>query len=482
MLVASRGFGIGHSLLKPNCYPLQSFQFHRGLLTLAIETSCDDTAVAVLERKGYHHGCDHKESNRNASTTSVAGSRTNITRLLFNKRVTTKNHGWGGIHPLDALDNHQNNLAKLVSEAIESLPNIGVDASEDNGGLPTRVHSRRDGISKRLPDFVSVTRGPGMRTNLNCGLDMAKGLATAWQIPLVGVHHMQAHALSVELSQAIFPNPNESDVTYPMLTLLISGGHTMLLHSKGLIDHEILATTADIAIGDALDKCGRLVLPPRILSAMTDHAYARELSNFAFPHPNDWKDWDIPKTRAEELAKPNNNLGWSLRAPLAESRDLRFSFGSVESSLKRRIAEWESHLNKTITDDMSDDDRRIFARTAMTTCFEHIASRTTLALEGLSKIKNRTPTTSLVLSGGVAANEYLAGYMRLFLDNRGFEHVNVLTPKAELCTDNAAMIAWCGLEMFEAGYQSDLSISSIQKWSMDPKIGGGILGITGWIV
>lgn len=111
-------------------------------MTLAVETSCDDTSVAIVE-KGVHDG-------------------NTVARLHFHKKVTSNNHAFQGVHPLLTLKSHQENLADLVAEAIEHLPN-------------------HEG-ARRLPDFVSVTRGPGMRSNLMCGLDTAKGLAVAWQV------------------------------------------------------------------------------------------------------------------------------------------------------------------------------------------------------------------------------------------------------------------------------------------------------------
>ena len=118
----------------------RSLCHHRKLLTLAIETSCDDTAVAVLEK------------------TQLPNGKVGAT-LHFHKKVTSNNTAYHGVHPLASLCSHQENLATLAEEAIQHLP--------------------------RIPDFVAVTRGPGMRTNLSTGLDTAKGLAVAWQVPLL---------------------------------------------------------------------------------------------------------------------------------------------------------------------------------------------------------------------------------------------------------------------------------------------------------
>jgi N6-L-threonylcarbamoyladenine synthase len=112
----------------------------RHLVTLAIETSCDDTSVAVLETK------------------TLDKPATTVAKLHFHEKVTSNNAAFNGIHPLAALESHQENLANLVQQAIEKLPG-----------------------KKGHPDFVSVTRGPGMRSNLFTGLDTAKGLAVAWK-------------------------------------------------------------------------------------------------------------------------------------------------------------------------------------------------------------------------------------------------------------------------------------------------------------
>jgi N6-L-threonylcarbamoyladenine synthase len=135
-------------ILNIRCRPIvprkdQSLQ-RRLLLTLAIETSCDDTAVAVLEKRELP----------NSGPAAI---------LHFHKKVTSNNTAYNGVHPLASLYSHQENLASLVDEAIQHLP-------------------ARNG-ARRLPDFVSVTRGPGMRSNLFTGLDTAKGLAAAWQVP-----------------------------------------------------------------------------------------------------------------------------------------------------------------------------------------------------------------------------------------------------------------------------------------------------------
>lgn len=421
-------------------------------MTLAIETSCDDTAVAILEK------------------TNLSSGRPQA-RLLFNKRITTKNSGKGGIVPIEALASHEANLATLVSKAIKFLPNHQTTTSVP---IITLQHGQR----KVLPDFISVTRGPGMRSNLTCGLNTAKGLASAYQIPLVGVHHMQAHALTPRLEFAMSSGVDSSaDVPpeFPLLTLLISGGHSMLLHSRSLVEHQIIANTRDIAIGDALDKCGRVILPDETQRQAVDTAFARDLSDFAFPTLDSYSTWPIPMTRQQEIEKEDNEFGWKMKNALSDTKDLSFSFTSISSTIERLFPR---RMNDC-AGNMSAKERLTFARTALGTAFEHLISRTVIALQELEQKKQNV--TTLVVSGGVAANSFLRHYMRRFLDNRGYEHVQLLFPRAEFCTDNAAMIAWAGMEMFEAGYSSDLDIGAVRKWSMDSRSeDGGVLGVQGW--
>jgi N6-L-threonylcarbamoyladenine synthase len=152
----------GFSRVQLLCQPLQNSR--RRLMTIAIETSCDDTSVAILE-KTTEHG-------------------RHIARLHFHKKVTSNNAEYLGVHPLVSLRSHQENLANLVYEAIGHLPPQKTShVVIDQGELEGKVHDDAELVTnRRLPDFISVTRGPGMRSNLFTGLDTAKGLAVAWQV------------------------------------------------------------------------------------------------------------------------------------------------------------------------------------------------------------------------------------------------------------------------------------------------------------
>ncbi|KAK0515771.1 hypothetical protein JMJ35_001805 [Cladonia borealis] len=444
----------------------------RQLLTLAIETSCDDTSVAVLEKRD------------NVSPLGHTYTFPSTCALHFHEKITANNSDYGGVHPIKSLESHQENLALLINRAISALPNAP-NSNGDNPSDPSRTLTLyppyQTPIHKLKPDFISVTRGPGMRSSLATGLDTAKGLSTAWQIPLLAVNHMQAHALTPRLVSAL-TSPPPLNPPFPFLTLLISGGHTLLLHSKSLTSHPLLATTTDIALGDCIDKIARHLLPPPLLSTTKGTMYGPLLERFAFPTSPPEYNYTAPTTRAQEIARiTSERWGWSLVPPLAEtrsgskSRSMEFTFSGLESAVKR-ICEWKGK-------EMGEEERRELARESMRLAFEHLASRVGWALNNLEEKAEGVKT--LVVSGGVASNGFLRHILHAFLTARGYPHLNLIFPPVDLCTDNAAMIAWTGMEMWEAGWESELSIRGLRKWSLDSENEsgsgeGGILGVGGW--
>jgi N6-L-threonylcarbamoyladenine synthase len=424
-----------------------------GLSTLAIETSCDDTSVALLELQ--------------ADNTSGANDQKLRTHVVYHERITANNTAYNGIHPLIALHSHQTSLGGLVADAL----------AKHNGAKPT---------------FVSATRGPGMRSNLTVGLSLAKGLALAWGVPLIGVHHMQAHALTPRLCSTLenLPDlyqgpwePATLQPSFPYLSVLASGGHTMLIKSTGLTDHQILATTNDIAIGDCIDKAARAILPADVMKP----PYGKALEDFAFPNgPADY-NYTAPATRGEELTRRPTKWDWSLGVPLAErGRRMAFSFSGLLTSIERLMR--QKAQTETLQP-ISTEERRDLARETLRVSFEHLASRILLYLEdtvGRNAEKSGLDTSEIidtvVVSGGVASNRYLRHLLRSMLDARGYSHIKVAFPPPSLCTDNALMIAWAGMEMYTSGYQSTFDITPIRKWSMDQRAeDGGILGAEGWL-
>jgi N6-L-threonylcarbamoyladenine synthase len=397
--------------------------------------------------------------------------KNNSATLHFHEKITSDNRLYQGVHPIVAHESHQKNLASLVAKALGSLPHFDRLAEGD---------VRENIQTLRKPDFVTVTRGPGMRPSLTTGLDTAKGLAVAWQVPLVGINHMQAHALTPRLVSALDDartntedeNERAYNPEFPFLSLLVSGGHTMLVHSRALCEHEILANTTDIAIGDVIDKCARDILPPEYLASAKDVMYGPILESFAFPNTIPEYNYTPPKS----FASPRGVKGydWLIHPPWSSpgdggpiSKSALFTFSGIGSITKRVMTNLE----------MDETGRRIFAREAMAVAFEHIGSRVLYALERpeIQEVK------TLVVSGGVASNQFLKVILRTLLDKKGYQHIKLVFPPPKYCTDNAAMIAWTGMEMYGAGYSTSLGACSIRKWSIDSNAeDGGILGVDGW--
>ncbi|TKA65186.1 hypothetical protein B0A55_10751 [Friedmanniomyces simplex] len=455
---------------------------------LSLETSCDDTSVAVVTARKFHRPDDLHASEPKWKL-----------ETHYHERLTANNNAYGGIHPLVALESHRANTAPLVKQALKALDEAkGAKRSEGPGAL----------------DFVAVTRGPGMRSNLSVGLDTAKGIAAALNIPLIGVHHMQAHALTPRLMTAISnADANQRrrieagatgetiatlEPAFPFLTLLVSGGHTMLLDSKCLTEHRVLAETQEIAIGQYLDKAARAILPPELLKA----PYGRSFEEFAFqsiskdssergkPAHGTTEDYvepcrprykySPPRTKQELLERRDSLWGWALTPPLVEraggeSKRMEYTFAGLLTFIERLVDQ-----RATEPGCMTSEERRALAQEVQRVAFEHLASRVLLYLTSRAAADWKGDT--IVVSGGVAANNFLRHVLRSILDARGFGHIKLAFPPIELSTDNALMIAWAGIEMYDAGWRSSLDIGPIRKWSLDPTApDGGILGVKGWI-
>ncbi|PHH63024.1 hypothetical protein CDD81_6355 [Ophiocordyceps australis] len=413
-------------------------------VTLAIETSCDDTGVAVLRQGRGGHKVQ--------------------TELLFNEREASDNRAFGGVNPRVAVQAHNERLALLVKRALAALAEAK-DEAQDDAQDEAQDDAQDDAKAansppRRRPDLVAATRGPGIASNLSVGLNMAKGLAVAWDVPFAAVHHMQAHALTPRLAHALGLGP---PADFPFASLLVSGGHTQLVLSSSLTHHRVIASTADIAVGNLLDQTARVILPPDLLAASPDVMYGRQLDAFAFASPHDMACLSLPLTRADELAATPTGYSWSLPVPLCQTRRLAFSFAAIHSAV-HRIAHAAMPLQE----------RRALARHTLLTAFQHIASRLCIALDDDAEL--RSAATRLVLSGGVAANSFLAHVLRSTLDARRHSHVGLLVSPPALCTDNAAMIAWTALEMYQAGWLSHLSAIPLPRWSMDAAVDKGVLG------
>ncbi len=256
-------------------------------------------------------------------------------------------------------------------------------------------------------DAVAATAGPGLIGGVMVGLVTGKALAHAAGKPLVAVNHLEGHALSPRLA--------DPDLAFPYLLLLVSGGHCQLLLVEGVGRYRRLATTIDDAAGEAFDKTAKLL-------------------GLGFPGG----------PAVERAAALGNPKAVPLPRPLVGSGEPHFSFAGLKSAVARAVGT------------ASPEDLAASFQAAVVDC---LIDRTRIAL---GKV---TGATALVVAGGVAANQAVRGAMQELAEEHGLRFV---APPLWLCTDNAAMIAWAGVERFEAGLTDPLDMPARPRWPLDP--------------
>jgi len=344
---------------------------------LAIESSCDDCCVAIINRPNKNNAYleRHIKSTLNSCAT-------------------------GGVIPTDALTHHLSKLAPIVNEAVRS-------SNTDN-----------DKIS-----LICATQGPGFYSSLAAGMQLGKGLSIAWNVPFVPVHHMLGHLLTPRFN---------GGPRFPFLSLLVSGGHTMLVHSKSLYDHKILLNTIDISVGNSLDKCARLI-------GIRGTMLGREMHQFI--------DKSTPRDKYDFIQALD---GYKKRVPA-------FSFAHYVSVMQRMAKE----LNVDLAD-LAVGQRQQIAASIEDSMFSHIIQKIQLTKQMHPEITD----LPLVCSGGVSANMRL----RQMLNDSQRE---VIYPDPQWCTDNALMIGWAGIEMFEnekmdpSVFGNSLTAEPVAKWPLD---------------
>ncbi|HJO67691.1 MAG TPA: tRNA (adenosine(37)-N6)-threonylcarbamoyltransferase complex transferase subunit TsaD [Sphingomonas sanguinis] len=263
------------------------------------------------------------------------------------------------------------------------------------------------GVTLADVDAIAATAGPGLIGGVMVGLVTGKALAHAAGKPLIAVNHLEGHALSPRLS--------DRELAYPYLLLLVSGGHCQLLLVEGVGRYRRMATTIDDAAGEAFDKTAKLL-------------------GLGYPGG----------PRVEAAARERNPYAVPLPRPLKGSAEPHFSFAGLKSAVARAIGHH------------SPEDIAASFQQAVVDC---LLDRTRRALA------NVPPVTALVVAGGVAAN----GVIRGALEGLAAEHgLRFVAPPLWLCTDNAAMIAWAGVERFREGLTDPLDTPARARWPLDP--------------
>jgi len=318
---------------------------------LAIETSCDETAVAIL--RGH--------------------------QLLVSEVASQREHeAYGGVVPEVASRNHLLHAPRLLESAV-----------------------KKAGINLDEVDAFAATAGPGLASSLMIGASIAKGLALGFAKPYLAINHLEGHLLSPFFTGDFAIEPNVS--------LIVSGGHTLLIEVRALNDYRILGRTVDDAAGEAFDKVAKLL--------GLGYPGGPEIERRALS--GDAAKFDFPRS-------------------MLDSRDHNFSFSGLKTSVRYQIAKLG-----TISDDLRNDLCASFQRAVV----EVLVKKTLRAArECGAKV--------VTVSGGVSCNRALRDEMSDACNGAGMK---LLTAVPELCTDNAAMIAFAAALRFRAGYSSEVT-------------------------
>ena len=333
---------------------------------LGIETSCDETGVAIYdEEKGLIANQLHTQIALHAD--------------------------YGGVVPELASRDHIRKLAPLLQAALQEAHLTAKDI-----------------------DGIAYTSGPGLVGALLVGSTVARSLAYAWNIPAIGVHHMEGHLLA--------PMLEENPPHFPFVALLVSGGHTQLVRVDGVGRYELLGESIDDAAGEAFDKTAKLLgLDYPGGAALARLALNGTPNRFAFPRP------------------------------MTDRPGLDFSF----SGLKTFAA---NTLHQVMKDEgeLTEQSKADIAYAFQEAVVDTLAIKCKRALK-------QTGLKRLVIAGGVSANKQLRQTLAELMQQLGGE---VFYPQPQFCTDNGAMIAYAGFLRLKQGQQQDLAIEVRPRWAM----------------
>ena len=336
------------------------------LTILGLETSCDETAAAVV--RGFPPGPGKILSN-----------------IVFSQNEA--HAPYGGVVPEIASRAHLEILDGVVEEALSAA-----------------------GVTLDEIDAIAATAGPGLIGGVMVGLTTAKALALATGKPLLAVNHLAGHALTARLTHG---------VAFPFLLLLISGGHCQLLAVEGPSKFQLYGSTIDDAVGEAFDKTAKLL---------------------GLPYPGG--------PNVEKHAARGNPKAYALPRPLLGRDGMDFSFSGLKTAVRHLTQQNQAKI---------DDVCASFQQAVN----DILCDRTAQAMTRFREDFETKPV--LVVAGGVAANQAISEALTQLAESHGFE---IRVPPPRYCTDNAAMIAWAGLERCAFKERDPLDVSPRARWPL----------------
>ncbi|MDF9796703.1 N6-L-threonylcarbamoyladenine synthase [Catalinimonas alkaloidigena] len=321
---------------------------------LAVESSCDDTSAAVIQNGKI------------------------LSNIVASQSVHEK---YGGVVPELASRAHQQHIVPVVHQALSNA-----------------------NITKSMLNGVAFTRGPGLLGSLLVGASFIKSMAYALDIPLLAVDHMQAHILAHFIDA---PKPS-----FPFICLTVSGGHTQIVQVNSFLDMEILGETQDDAVGEAFDKCAKLM---------------------GLPYPGG--------PYIDRLAQEGDPDKFTF--PMTNMPDLQYSFSGIKTAFLNFL---KKHENKNA--DFIENNKADIAASIQKTLIA-------MLMEKLESAATQTGICEIAIAGGVSANQGLRAKLDELSKEKGW---TIYLPKLEYCTDNAAMIAITAHYLLLAGNEASLRI------------------------
>ena len=367
--------------LYQNVEKKQDFVYNLPMKILAVETSCDDTGIAVLETRG--------DKNPSFSVLSNIVS----SQIEVHKK-------YGGVYPAMAKREHQKNLVPTLIEALKEAGMLEEKTSKTKDKNLETILEREQELQKQLIpflqkyakpdiDLISVTNGPGLEPCLWTGVNFAKALSYFWNIPVASVNHIEAHILV-----NLLDNPN---IEFPAIALVVSGGHTQIILVNGIVKYKILGETRDDAAGECFDKCAKLL-------------------GLGYPG-------GPIISKLAEGAKTHR----ALPRPMVGTKDYDFSFSGLKTAVlyaDRKVKNKNAEYKKTMSAEVQQ------------AIIDVLIKKTIKAVKDFK-------AKSLILGGGVSANQELRKQFKNKLEKELPDTI-FFVPKPNLSTDNGLMTAITG--------------------------------------
>lgn len=376
---------------------------------LAIETSCDETGIAILE-------------NTDVDTVSILGNALSSQIELHTQ--------YGGVFPTLAKRAHAEKMVPMLVQALDEAYLLeALEEPLEPGDKLTFLNEKESQLKEQLQpflsfyqkpdiDYIAVTVGPGLEPALWVGVNTARALSQVWDIPVIPINHMEGHVVTATFKTEDKRIFNFSNINFPTISLLVSGGHTELVLSESLGVYKKIGQTRDDAVGEAFDKVARML---------------------GLPYPGGPA---VSKLAAEFRIKNPSADGknpFTMPRPMIHSADYDFSFSGIKTAMLYAIRDLTDQNKR----DLTDEEKQALACAFEDATIEVLVHKTLKALEECN-------SQTVIVGGGVAGNTYLRSELSKAI-NKKFPSVELLFPEQWLATDNAVMIGMAAMMQVFSG-------------------------------